>query len=106
MLSIPAIVTKTPFPCLSFTTANSLRVLEKAGIEGFRFHELRHTFASRLAQAGTDPYTIQKLMGHKSFTTTQKYAHHYSESLRRGIAVLEGLRVQRPEAITILSHSG
>ena len=36
------------------------------------------------AQSGTDPYTIQRLMGHKSFVTTQRYAHHYSESLRKG----------------------
>jgi integrase len=65
------------------------RACENAGIDNFRFHDLRHTFASRLAQKGVDPYTIQRLMGHKSFSTTQRYAHHYTESLRRGIAVLE-----------------
>jgi integrase len=63
--------------------------LRKAKVDGFRFHDLRHTFASRLAQAGVDPYTIQKLMGHKTFTTTQRYAHHYSESLKIGIRALE-----------------
>lgn len=63
--------------------------LRRAGIKNFHWHDLRHTFASRLAQAGVDPYTIQKLMGHKSFTTTQRYAHHYVESLRKGIAVLD-----------------
>jgi integrase len=45
--------------------------LRRAKIEGFRFHDLRHTFASRLAQSGVDPYAIQRLMGHKTFTTTQ-----------------------------------
>jgi len=79
--------------------------LERAGIEGFRFHDLRHTFASRLAQAGVDPYTIQKLMGHKSFSTTQRYAHHYTESLRRGIGVLECLRQEKlQQNVTILSQ--
>jgi len=81
------------------------RNLERAGIADFRFHDLRHTFASRLAQAGVDPYTIQKLMGHKSFSTTQRYAHHYTESLRRGISALDCVRQEKPqESITILSQ--
>ena len=80
-------------------------VLKKAKIEDFRFHDLRHTFASRLAQTGVDPYTIQKLMGHKTFTTTQRYAHHYSESLRKGIVALEAFRTERSnEIFTILSQ--
>ena len=81
--------------------------LERAGIGDFSFaHDLRHTFASRLAQAGVDPYTVQKLMGHKSFSTTQRYAHHYTESLRRGISALEQLRTEgKQESITILSQS-
>ena len=65
------------------------RAVKKAGLEDLRFHDLRHTFASRLAQSGVDPYTIQRLMGHKSFTTTQRYAHHYLGSLKRGIMSLE-----------------
>lgn len=58
--------------------------LAKAGVQDFRFPDLRHTFATRLAQTGVDPYTIQKLMGHTSFTTTQRYAHHFVESFRGG----------------------
>ena len=79
--------------------------LERAGIVGFRFHDVRHTFASRLVQAGVDPYTVQKPMGHKSFSTTQRYAHHYTESLRRGISALEQLRMEgKQDRITILSQ--
>jgi integrase len=77
----------------------------KAKIEDYRLHDLRHTFASRLAPSGTDPYTIQTLMGHKSFVTTQRYAHHYSESLRKGIAALDEFRQQKSDFITILSQS-
>ncbi len=62
--------------------------LQMVGIDDFRFHDLRHTFATRLAQNGVDLFTIQKLLGHKSYATTQRYAHHYTESLRRGIHVL------------------
>ena len=74
--------------------------LKKAEIEGFRWHDLRHTFASRLAQAGVDTYAIQRLMGHKTFTTTQRYAHHYVESLREGIGALEVSRAKRAEEIS------
>ena len=63
--------------------------LEKAEITNFRFHDLRHTFATRLAQAGVDLYKVQRLLGHKSPTMTQRYAHHSPESLREGVLILE-----------------
>jgi integrase len=51
-------------------------VLERAKIKDFKFHDLRHTFATRLAQAGIDLYQISKLLGHKDIKMTQRYAHH------------------------------
>jgi integrase len=71
----------------------------KAKIQNFRFHDLWHTFASRLAQSGVDPYTIQKLMGHSSFTMTQRHAHHFVESLRRGIEYYEASRIEREKKL-------
>jgi len=50
--------------------------LKKAQVEGLRFHDLRHTFASRLAMAGKDLYVIQKLLGYKEPRMVQRYAHH------------------------------
>lgn len=50
-----------------------------------RFHDCRHTFATRLAQRGVDIYKISRLLGHKDISTTQRYAHHYPESLRDGV---------------------
>lgn len=63
--------------------------LEKAGITDFKFHDLRHTFATRLVQANVDLYTVSKLLGHKDIKMSQRYAHHCPESLRGGVEVLD-----------------
>jgi integrase len=68
--------------------------LSKAKIEDFHFHDLRHTFATRLVQAGVDLYKVQRLLGHKSPVMTQRYAHHYPESLRDGVEMLDRVAAQ------------
>lgn len=49
--------------------------IEKAGIRDFTWHDLRHTFASRLVMAGVDLRTVADLMGHKNIQMTMRYAH-------------------------------
>jgi integrase len=49
--------------------------VEEANIDDFTWHDLRHTFASRLVMAGVDIRTVQELLGHKSIVQTMKYAH-------------------------------
>lgn len=48
---------------------------EKAGVRYFRFHPLRHFGASILVKEGVDPKTIQSLLGHANFRTTEIYLH-------------------------------
>ncbi len=49
--------------------------LTSAGIKNFRWHDLRHTFASRMVMAGVDIRTVAELMGHKKIQMTMRYAH-------------------------------
>lgn len=52
-----------------------VNLLQRAGIEDFTFHDLRHTFASHLAMAGVPLHTIGQLLGHKRPEMTMRYAH-------------------------------
>ena len=69
-----------------------------AGIDDFRFHNLRHTFASYLRQNGVDLHTISELLGHREIRMTQRYSHLSVENLREAISVLD-----KPN-VTILLH--
>ena len=51
--------------------------------ESIRIHDLRHTFASWLAEEGESLKTIQELLGHAQIATTLRYAHLQLEVLRR-----------------------
>ena len=50
-------------------------VVRDAGVSGFSWHCLRHTFASRLIMAGVDLRTVQELLGHKTIAMTVRYSH-------------------------------
>ena len=61
--------------------------VRRAGIRDFRFHDLRHTFASYLVMSGVDLRTVQQLLGHKDLMMTMRYSHlsskHVQESIER-----------------------
>jgi len=69
--------------------------LERAGIVDFRFHDLRHTFASQLLLKGGTLKDIQELLGHKTMTMTLRYAHLTQEHKRKAVNLLNGLTASK-----------
>jgi len=92
------------------TTRNLQRAfnsaLKKSRIEKLRFHDLRHTFATRLVQAGVDIYTVQKLGRWKTISMVMRYAHHYPESLRSGVEVLDRVDGKVAQKVTQPKEKG
>jgi integrase len=66
--------------------------LRKSHILDFRFHDLRHTFASRLVMKGIDLTTVKELLGHKDVKMTLRYAHLSKPHIRNAVNVLDGER--------------
>ncbi|MFH0732913.1 MAG: site-specific integrase, partial [Candidatus Omnitrophota bacterium] len=60
----------------------------KSGILDFRFHDLRHTFASQLVMSGVDIKTVQELLGHKSIEMTLRYSHLAPSHKSRAVELL------------------
>jgi integrase len=58
-----------------------------AGLDGFRIHDIRHSFASHLVSAGTPIATVGRLMGHTQAATTSRYAHFADSPLRDAVNV-------------------
>jgi integrase len=86
-------------PYRSFRSAFELAV-RKAGLDNFTFHDLRHTFASRLVMAGVDLPTVKELMGHKDITMTLRYTHLSSDHKQRAVRALERGGEQVPAIFT------
>jgi site-specific recombinase XerC len=81
----------------------------EAAIAYLRWHDLRHTFASRLVMSGVDVYRVKQLLGHGSVVTTERYAHLSARHLAAAVEKLAGVTKSdtaaaahlAPDAITI-----
>lgn len=81
--------TQLVFPSACGTMALGVRdafenAVERAGIQDFRFHDLRHTFASYLAMNGASLAEIAEVLGHKTLSMVKRYAH-LSDTHMRGV---------------------
>ena len=63
-------------------------VLQESKVRDFHWHDIRHTFASRLVMAGVDIYTVNELMGHAVISVTQRYAHLAPARLQAAVDTL------------------
>ena len=76
-------------PMFSLKTAWK-KIATAAKLRGFTFHDLRHSFASKLVQAGVDLNTVRELLGHRDIKMTLRYAHLHPEHHAAAVAKLIG----------------
>jgi integrase len=65
------------------------RALSDAGIEDFRFHDLRHTGATRLVRATGNLKLAMRQLGHADIATTARYAHATDDDVLNGLLAVE-----------------
>ena len=75
---------KTGKPYTTIKTA-WLTACRNAGLSNLRFHDPRHTFGTRAADAGVPLPAIREVMGHRSIQTTERYAHATDEGRRQTV---------------------
>lgn len=81
------------FPLMKYARTGFRNILKRAKIKRFRFHDLRHHFASRLVQEGASLYSVAKLLGHADIKTTLLYAHLAPNDGAAAVALLKPRRL-------------
>jgi len=74
-----------PMDSIKTAFKNAIR---RSGIRYCRFHDLRHTFASRLVEKNVNIVTVKELLGHANINTTMRYAHPAPEYKRQAVEMI------------------
>lgn len=82
------VVTCKGRPITSNITKSFKRACNKLDLVDFRFHDLRHSFASSLAQKGMSPQVIKELLGHSSIAMAQRYSHLRPDNMSAAVDLL------------------
>jgi len=79
------------------------RTRKAAGVTGFRFHDLRHDYATRLMAKTRNPKLVQKALGHASLATTMRYMHVFDDEVAEAMQGLADDRKSRTKSRTKLT---
>src|SRR5712692_4506100 len=74
-----------------------------AGLSDFRFHDLRHTAATRMADHGTSAFTIAAILGHSDIRMTSRYTHATDRARRAAVESLAGASKSRIGQVEVAS---
>ena len=79
---------------------------DRAGIQDFRFHDLRHTAATWMVAAGIDLVTVKEILGHANIKTTMRYAHPTPENKRKAVNALAAILGEKMDIIRSQEEEG
>ena len=74
----------------------SREAIRRSGVEGFHFHDLRHTFASNLVMEGAELNDVRELLGHKNMAMILRYAHRSPKHKTKVVHVLNRVMAEKP----------
>ena len=87
-----------PLPVTKWTASKETKkAMRAAGLGHARLHDLRHSAASAMINAGVDLYTVGGVLGHKSAVSTARYAHLAQERLREAVGKIGGAKRLQPK---------
>ena len=90
---VKKIFKKLPFPVTTYTVRKEFEAArEELGLEHIRYHDLRHSYASFLAQAGANLHLIGEAMGHSTPSMTARYSHLMRENMKEITDKFENMR--------------